>query len=162
MKNIWKWVLGIVILLVVAAGLFGLGFVWRTRMAAPVAAIQRSAPINPQQWRGPMRGVPGRMMGPRMGPPMRGGFDRGAFMPGMLIFGFLGRLIPLGLLLLLLLYVVYQLGKGRSVPMAVAPVPVTPVTVVPAPVTPTHLCPACNATVQDDWKHCPNCGEKQP
>ena len=156
MKNIWKWVLGIVIFLVVAAGLFGLGFVWRTRMMAAPVAIQRSAP-NPQQWHGPMPGAPGgRMMGPRMG-PMRG-FGRGAFMPGMMIFGFLGRLIPLGLLLLLL-YVVYRLGKGRSAPAPVVPVPVTPVPVVPAPAT--HPCPACNADVQDDWKHCPNCGEKQ-
>ena len=164
MKNIWKWILGGVILLVVAAGLFGLGFVWRTRMMATPVAIQSSAP-NPPQWHGPMWGQrDGRMMPPGIG-PMRG-FGRGAFMPGMMLFGLfgiLGRLIPLGLLLLLL-YVAYQMGKGRSAPVPVAPVvaaPVTPESVAPVPATPTHLCPACNAAVQDDWKHCPNCGEKQ-
>ncbi len=166
MKNLWKWILGAVILLVVAAGLFGLGFVWRTRMAATApVAIQRSAP-NPPQWRGPMRGgVPGgRMMAPGMG-PMRGfGYGRRPFMPGMMILGFFGRLmIPLGLLLLLL-FVAYQLGKGRNAPTPVvvtsSPVSTVSEPVVTAPVT-THPCPACNATVQDDWKHCPNCGEKQ-
>ena len=156
MKNIWKWILGGVILLVVAAGLFGLGFVWRTRMMATPVAIQSSAP-NPPQWHGPMWGQRGgRMMPPGIG-PMRG-FGRGAFMPGMMLFGILGRLIPLGLLLLLI-YVVYRLGKGRSAPVPVAPVVAVPETVATTPAT--HPCPACNAAVQDDWKHCPYCGEKQ-
>jgi hypothetical protein len=151
MKNIWKWVLGIILIMVVAAGLLGLGFVWRTRIVR--ADSPGGAPV-PQMQRGPMRGgFRGEHREPMMG--MRGfGYGPGRFGGGM-FFGMFGRLIPLALGLLLL-YGAYRLGKNRSVPVAVAAAPAPPATL-----STTHPCPNCGSTVQNDWKHCPNCGEKQ-
>lgn len=154
MKNIWKWVLGIVLTLVLVAlavGLFGLGFFVRTRTAdlAPrnIPAVQMD---RFPDWRGD------RMDMPR-GPMMMRGFRRGPFLPGMMFFGFVGRIVPLALFGLLL-YGAYRLGKGRSAPL-VAPVAVSETSPAPSPTT--HPCSACGTTVHDDWKHCPNCGEKQ-
>ena len=163
MKKIWMWILGIFLVLVVAAGFFGLGFLHQTRMRA--VAVNNSAPKgtpNPQAPRSPMRGgFPewrgGRGMPPRVGPMMgTRGFGRGPF-PGGMFFGMFGRLIPLALVLLVL-YGAYRFGKSRSVPMAVV---AAPVQAVAPPIPVFHPCPACGNAVQDDWKHCPNCGEKQ-
>lgn len=168
MKNIWKWVVGILLVLVVAAGLFGLGFIHSTMRNARMITIDRpqSSVPNPQTWRGPIPGrrFPGtsgdRMMFPERGPMMAmRGFDRGHgfFMPGLMFFGMFGRLIPLALLLLVV-YGAYRLGKGRSAP-GVVPVAPAPPAAAPAPAS--HPCPACANDVLDGWKHCPNCGEKQ-
>ena len=181
MKNIWKWILGIVVVLVVVAGLVGLAFVVHNRMAASMALrmTQRAAISTPAP--GPTGGTPvapsvpgapnrfnGRMPPPRMGPGMgfrgfgrnsfrgfgRGGFGGfGPFGMGMMFFGMLGRLIPIAIVLLLL-YVAYLLGK-KNVPAAVAAAP------APLSVIPTHPCPKCENPVQDGWKHCPNCGAEQ-
>jgi hypothetical protein len=168
MKNIWKWILGIVVVLVVVAGLVGMAFVVHNRMAAAMA--QRLAP-NSQKWNGPAApdGDPRRIVPPRMGPRMgfrgfghdgfrgfgRGGFGGfGPFAMGGMFFGMLGRLLPIAILVLLL-YGAYQLGK-KNVPVVVAAAP------APPPVTPTtHPCPKCENPVQDAWKHCPNCGAEQ-
>ena len=158
MKNIWKWVLGIILVLVVAAGLFGLGYLSRTRMLANLPQSSSAPnPAPPQMGRAPMRGgFRGGMMSPRQPGSMRGmgGFGHGPFLPGMIFFGIFGRLIPLALALLVL-YGAYRLGKGRSAPVAV---PVTPAASAPPA---SHPCPACALPVQDGWNHCPNCGEKQ-
>ena len=154
MKSIWKWILGIVVVLVVVAGLVGLGFVMYNRMSA--VAVQRAIP-NSQTWNGPMNRVPGgRTFAPGIMPMMGNrGFGRGfgPFAPGLMFFGLLGRLIPIALLILLL-YIAYRLGK-RNLAVSAAAAP------APPPATATHACPKCQTPVQDDWKHCPNCGEAQ-
>lgn len=154
MKNLWKWVLGIVLVLVLAAGLFGLGFFFSVRRA--VGDMPRNVRVLQMQPGGPLYGE--RMGLPRGGPMMMHDFGRGPgpFMPGRMFFGMLGRLLPFAVLLLLL-YGVYQLGKRHSTPVAV---PVAPT--IPAPPAPViHPCSACGSAVQDDWKHCPNCGTAQ-
>ena len=150
MKNSWKWILGIVLVLVVAAGLFGLGFIHHTQM---VANISQSGFPPPQMGHGSMHGgFPGGMMPHGRAPMMEmRGFGRG----GGMLFGLFGRLIPLALLLLVL-YGAYRLGKGRSAPVVTAAAPAPP-----ADVPASHPCLSCGNTVQDDWKHCPNCGAKQ-
>lgn len=157
MKNIWKWILGIVLVLVVIAALVAVPFFMRNYMAAnfirpnaqntvPSAPANPANPANPGFNNGPrMRGfgqqgrVPNGFNGFN-GPMMRGGrnFQRG-FMPfgfGFMFFGGLLRLaVPL-LLLGLLLFGVYQLGKNagiRSVQVAAVPV-ATPVVPAEPPV----------------------------
>ena len=124
MKNIWKWVLGIVIVLAVLAGLFALGFVWRQNRMAAAATVQKVVP-NSRMWNGPTApdGAPRRLVPPRFGPMMgMRRFGRG-FGPGPMFFGFFGRLVPI-VLLLLLLYAAYRFGKGKApvaAPAALAP-----------------------------------------
>jgi len=160
MKNLWKWILGILIVLVVGAGLFGLGFVLHNRMGADfvhrtVIRTPQSSPDGSGVDKIPDRFKPGPFrVGPRISIQRfgHGGFFS-PFMPGLMMFGFLGRLIPLAILLLLL-YIAYQLGTRKAVPAAAAPsepLPAAPIT------TP---CPKCESPVQADWKHCPNCGEE--
>lgn len=160
MKNGWKWILAVAAILLVAAGLFGMGFLFvhRTQM---MATIPQSGVPYPQMGHGSMHGgFPGGMVYPRNGSmPMMGGmrgFGRGGgHFSGGMFFGMFGRLIPLALLLLLL-YGAYWLGKRHNAPVAV---PVTPA--VPAAVPTDHPCPSCGNPVQEGWNHCPNCGEKQ-
>ena len=159
MKNIWKWILGIFIILIVAVGLFGLGFVFVQHRQMMTNVAQSGVP-HPQMERGSMRGgFPGGRMLPRNGPMMgMRGMDRGGrFFPGSMLFGMFGRLIPLALLGLLL-YGAYRLGKKQNAPVVV---PVTPAAPPAVTLAASHPCPSCGSTVQDDWKHCPNCGEKQ-
>lgn len=178
MKNIWKWILGIVVLVVVVAGLVGLVFVMHNRMAAAMA--QRAAIRTPVPNSGPTNGATpgapgapnrfnGRMPPPRMGSRMgfrgpsrdgfrgfgRGGFGGfGPFGMGMMFFGMIGRLVPIAIVILLL-YCAYLLGKRNVPAAAAAAVP------APPPVISTHPCPKCENSVQDGWKHCPNCGAEQ-
>jgi hypothetical protein len=150
MKKIWKWILGIVLVLVVVGALVAAPFVMRNYMMANYsyrAAPQFAPQTNPQapgwnngprqrgndQWQGPQGQAPGRFEGRQM-PMMKNGrnFQRG-FMPfggftpfgfGLMFLGGLLRLIPLALFGLLL-YGVYQLGKRagiRSAQVAAAPV----------------------------------------
>ena len=160
MKKAWKWILGIIIVLVVVAALIAVPFVMRNYMATNFSfrATQQTAPgatpqapgANPQApngFRGPMmRGnnngqqgqFPGGFDG-RRGPMMgsgRGFSYFGGFAPfgfGFMFLGGLLRLIPL-LLLGLLLYGVYQLGKRAGVRSTYVPTPVSP---QPAPPTAT-------------------------
>ena len=166
MKNLWKWILGILIVLVVAAGLFGLGFVLRNRMATNFAyrvAIRTPGPTPTpggpaiDKFQDRFRPEPFRA-GPRINMQRFGhsGFFN-PFMPGFMLFGFLGRLIPLAILLLLL-YIAYQLGRRKAVPAA----PAAAASPAPPPDVPTTPCPKCESPVQAGWKHCPNCGEELP
>jgi hypothetical protein len=137
MKNIWKWILGIVLILAVVAALVAVPFFMRNYMATNFRqpTLQNTTPANPGFNNGPqMRGpnqqgqLPGRFNGFN-GPMMRGGrnFQRG-FMPfgfGFMLFGGILRLVIPLLLLGLLLFGAYQLGKNagiRSVQVAAAPV----------------------------------------
>lgn len=143
MKNIWKWILGILLILVVVGGLFAAGyFMWRTHNAAVASA----APFS-RSWNGPM--MPGRngnrgQVGPGYGfGPMMGGrgFNRGwgGFLPfgfgGFFLLGGLFRLLlPLGFIALVA-YLFYQIGKQAGAARAVPPaVPPAPVDAEPAPV----------------------------
>ncbi len=164
MKNIWKWILGIVLVLVVIAGLVGAAFVVRNIMVANLAnrqvrATQGTAPnppggISPRN--GPMqRGFPG-WRGPGRQPMLGGrGFGFGPFHgalpfgPGLFLLGGLMRLVPLALLALLVAGA-YLLGKRARVPAAAVAAPAT-----------THACQKCGEAVQDGSKYCPNCGKKQ-
>jgi len=164
MKKIWKWILGILIVLIVIAGLVGLVFVARNHMIT--ANVRPGYGFQPQQrgnlppqsrnpqargWNGPMmRGGDGWVR-PMMGE--RGfGFSPFGLMPfGFMFGGFMG-LIPLALLALVL-YAAYLIGKNSMKPAAVA--------TAPTPNIAAHACVSCGAPVQDGSKFCPNCGEKQ-
>jgi hypothetical protein len=137
MKNYWKWILGIVIILVV---LVGLGIGARLLMANFLPGV--SADVD---------GFRSPMMGGR-------GFDHfGGRMPflGMMHFGgsfmMLGWLFPL-LLLGLLAYGAYRLGMRKSLSNQAPLAPVAPASV--------RTCTKCGQQVQDGWNNCPNCGKK--
>ena len=106
MKNIWKWILGVLLVLVVVAAVGVAAFAWRNHMG--VAFRNGGAPFARGFDNGPMmRGNDGWNNGPM--PMMRG---RGGF-------GFLGPLVFLGGLVKLaffgaLLYGAYWLGKRNA------------------------------------------------
>lgn len=158
MKKVWKWILGIILVLVVVAALVAVPFVMRNYMAANVGT---GALPQARGWNGGpmMRGnygpqgqqgqTPGRYNGP--GGPMMGGghyFERGyshfgGFTPfsfGLMFLGGLLRLIPLALFGLLL-YGVYQLGKRAGVRSTTVPAPV-PVQAEPPAVAASDETPA--------------------
>lgn len=165
MKNIWKWIIGIVLVVVVVAGLAGAIFVVHNRMAARFAIQQeRIAQGTPGPEKGPITGQgfpgwhqPGREPMGGFGPFHHGygygdsQFHRGRlpFGPGFMILGGLMRLVPLALLALLVVGA-YLLGRRANV-----------VSVATAASVPTHACPKCGEPVQDGSKYCPNCGKKQ-
>ena len=142
MKKVWKWILGIlIVVLVVLAVLFALAFMFHNGFGRSVSF--REIPQS-RVWNGPMMGGGDGWHRPGMG--VRG------FMPFGMFFAFLGRLIPLALLGLLV-YGAYRLGMKRAnVAMAVP--------AAPAPAL-THTCAKCSQSVQEDWKNCPYCGKKQ-
>jgi hypothetical protein len=143
MKKVWKWILGIIIVLVVLAVLFALAFMFHNGFGRSISF--REFPQS-RVWNGPMMGGGDGWHRPGMG--VRG------FMPFGMVFAFLGGLIPLALLGLLV-YGAYRLGKKRAnIAMAIP--------AAPAPVAaPTHNCAKCGQPVQEDWKNCPYCGKKQ-
>jgi hypothetical protein len=140
MKKAWKWILGILLVLVVVAALVAVPFVMRNYMTANFSSLatQQTAPGANQQAPGTNPQAPGWNRGPtmnrnfdgqRQGPggfggqrnPMMGGgrgFSHfGGFTPfgyGFMFLGGLLRLIPLALFGLLL-YGVYQLGKRAGI-----------------------------------------------
>ena len=152
MKKVWKWILGIVIVLVVVGVLVAAAFAFRGAMN-----YNFRAGVMPHEraWNGhSFEGYPGGRypMGPGMGMP--GGRGYSHFGGGFLFLGLIFRaIIPLGLLALLV-YGAYWLGKRKNAPSIV------PTTPIPAPVS-THACDKCGNTVQDDWRNCPYCGKKQ-
>jgi hypothetical protein len=160
MKNIWKWILGIILVLVVVAALVAVPLVMHNTMATNFGFQARQiAPGANQQapdWnggpmmrgydnqQGPQGQAPGRFNGQRN--PMMGNgrnFERGfshfgGFAPfgfGFMFLGGLLRLIPLALFGLLL-YGVYQLGKRAGMRSVQAVTPVASQTEPPA-ATPT-------------------------
>jgi hypothetical protein len=149
MKKVWKWILGIVIVLVVVAVLVGAAFTLRSSFGVERYTLRGDPQLqtrNDQNF-GPMMGHGWNLRGPMMGR----GITR--FGGGMMFFGglmMLGPLVVLGLLI----YGAYWLGKRKVTPVAV----VTPAPVAPA--TPLRTCPKCGYSVNDGWNHCSNCGKK--
>lgn len=149
MKKIWKWILGIAIVLVVLAGLAGLVFVMRNNIITanfhPGYGFQPRPGWNEQSrgWREPAMHGGDPMLGER--------FSRFGRLPFGFLFGGLMQLIPLALLALVF-YGVYRIGKNSAKPAAMA---------AASPAAATHACANCGTAVQDGSKFCPNCGEKQ-
>ena len=167
MKKVWKWILGIVIVLVVAGLVVGAVFAWQhgafTMRLAPFAYRQnqqqtapgetapqnnQSNPTTPTTPQPNGRGfMPGRGNGFGYGPMMMGsrGFNRfGMMMPfgpfgmGLMFFGaFLRLIIPLGILALVA-WLFYSLGKRAGKSSG------TGQTANPAPATTTTNTPPQN------------------
>jgi hypothetical protein len=163
MKKIWKWILGILIVLVVLSAIGAIVFFavtpwrgagWRTE----AKTVQPWGNERDMPWRGmPQQGMPWQNM-PRnyghMMPYNRGGMygpGFGGFFPFGMIFG---SLISLGFLVLVVLGIVFlvrSLRRPRQLVEAPASIS-TPIQVT------THPCTNCERPVQDDWSHCPYCG----
>jgi hypothetical protein len=134
MKKVWKWILGILIVLVVITALVAVPLVMHTRLAASAGAPPQNrwngGPMmrgNPG-WQAPDQGFNGQR-GPMMGEGhgFNRGFSRG-FSPfgfGSMFIGGLLRLIPLALFGLLL-FGVYQLGKRSGMRSTVVQTVVQP------------------------------------
>ena len=138
MKKAWKWILGILVVLVVVAALVAVPLVMHNYMAvrfstASSAQANGAAPqANGNGWNaGPMmRGYEGGGRESWQHPQfdgrrsfMRGGDRHSRFGFGLMFIGGLLRLIPLALFDLLL-YGVYQLGKRAGVRSSLAPAPI--------------------------------------
>jgi hypothetical protein len=111
MSKTWKWILGILLVLVIVAGMFAIGYTWRSRMAyAGEVGIQRT-------WEMPMY-RPWSMQGPgEWNHPMmarRGIRSFGGFHP---LAGLLQVVVFFGLL-----YGAYWLGR-RNARITVDPQP---------------------------------------
>jgi hypothetical protein len=145
MKKIWKWVLGILLVLIVVTALVAVPLVLHNRFSAnfPANARMQNPRVDNGQPSGPMMGNQPRKGfdsfggdNGRMSPRMGGGFSRfGGFTPFGMGFFFLGgllRLIPLALLGLLG-YGIYQLGKRAGVRSVQTSAPVSTVAPPPEP-----------------------------
>lgn len=159
MKNFWKWILGIVVILVV---LFGLGVGSRLLMRSflPEATTGVADFTRPMMLR-----VEGTGEISELGRPFVVGSGEVQSFASPMLFGssgyggcpmsyhgrsfmHLGWLVPLALLGLLV-YGAYRWGFRK----AQAPVAST----VPAAL---RTCPKCGNQVQDGWSNCANCGRK--
>jgi len=166
MKKVWKWVIGIVVVLVILAVLAGGAFLLRSHMMNVLGVARTSrpgtqlpgypllpAPNNGTNGNG-VRRFPGIMpYGNYMGGRGMLGFGR-----SLPFGGFFGCLISLGVLALIVLAILWLVRNLRR-PVVVAAAPVAAgYPVVPA--VATHPCQKCAEPVQENWKFCPNCGEK--
>jgi zinc-ribbon domain len=136
-----QWVIGIGVVLVVAAVIF-------SRVAPlflPRAAVARA----------PLITGPGRLFGP--GIPFLPGFlfGRGRFGPRMPFFSLFG-LAACAWPLLLVGLIVFGISLLTRRPAPLASLPAGPVP--PAPVS-QAVCSQCGQPLQPGWRHCPNCGK---
>jgi hypothetical protein len=176
MKTVWKWVIGIVVVLVVLAVVVSGAFLLRSQMmnAAGVPRVFRPGTQLPRNQLTPapnngtngnngngVRRFPGMMPfgnGNWVGRGMTmGGFGRMGFGRMMPLVGLFGGLISLGFLVLMVLAIIWLVRNLRS-PVALAAAPVADVNPA-APAVATHPCQKCSEPVQEDWKFCPHCGE---
>jgi hypothetical protein len=177
MKKVWKWVIGIVIVLVVVGVVVGGALMLRNHYANVV-----SYRISPQPgWQIPgndddQNGVsryPGMMPYGRNDGGWHGMGMRGPGMMrfgGMSLFGGLVRgVFSLGFLALVVLGIVWLVNRLRRPAMpanavaSVAPVsgPASDAPAVEvAPAAAVRTCPKCGHAIEVDWKHCPNCGKR--
>ncbi|MGB8213070.1 MAG: zinc ribbon domain-containing protein [Anaerolineales bacterium] len=168
MKTVWKWIIGIVIVLVVIAALVGGAFLMHARLTSMVRVSSMARPAMPFNGSGrlpsgnngtPQPGGSGRFPGGMPYGSMWAG--RGMYMrgPGRMMgfgrmnpmIGLFGGLIWLGLLVLIVLAIIWMVRALRR-PAAVVG--------VAAPMAATHPCPKCDEPVQENWKYCPYCGKK--
>ena len=174
MKKVWKWVIGIVVVLVVVAALVGGAFLLRNRFANVVAFnVTRPGLQVPGNGRVPGNGDGQRLPGPFPGMRPFGNDGYGMHMRGFGMMGF-GRMMPLagiigclfslGFLALVVLGVIWlvrTLNRPKMVTAIAGPAaPVEPSAAV-APAVAFHSCPKCGEPVEEGWKHCPNCGKRQ-
>jgi hypothetical protein len=155
MKKVWKWIIGIVLVIVVLAVLVGVSFIVRSDFHAGRVDVE-AGPGYYQR-------------GPEMMP--YGGFSH-MRRPGMMSYGrmpmggFFSGLFSLGFLVLLVLGIIWFVQRlNKPSPAVVAPfttmqgsVPVN----TPAPVQAevVNPCKKCGKPIQDEWKVCPYCGKK--
>ena len=133
MKNIWKWIIGIVLGLVILALLVGAGFAFRT---GSLGCGARARNGFDQDGRG-------------FGMMPYGGMHRGF---GMMPFGgFFGGLISLGVLALIVLGILWLVRSLRKPAVPAAPV---------VPAVPALACRNCGNPVESGWRNCPHCGKK--
>jgi hypothetical protein len=169
MKKVWKWVIGIAVALVVLAALVGGAFLLRSHFAN-VASLRVARPglqIPGNGW-DDRRGDGNN---PGMMPFGNYGWGRGMHLRGFGMMGFggmglfgglIGGLFSLGILALVVLGVIWLVGRLRKPKVVAATVePVASAAPVAAVMADTHPCPRCGEPVHEDWKHCPNCGKKQ-
>lgn len=142
MRKIWKWVLGIVLVLMLVGALFAIGFAWRTHTFSMASYRDMShgregngpmmQPENEDWEQSPMTYAPGACAG--VGGRYGGERSR---MGGRGFQHFGGGFSPLGGLVKLavfigLLYGAFWLGK-RNARIVLDPKPAAPVAEVPAP-----------------------------
>jgi hypothetical protein len=134
MRNVWKWILGVILVLLVAGAIGAGAFLWRSRMGE---VSYRSMPFHHSWQNGPM--MHGDQFDPRQAGPMMRGFRPFRPFGGFFALGGLLRLIILGALL----YGAYWLGRRNArvvmeprQPRTPQPPPAPPVE--PAPPAPTE------------------------
>jgi hypothetical protein len=150
MKKVWKWVIGIVLGLVILAVLVGVGFlIWgNMHVYRGVAQLDRGF----------------SQRGPEMMP--YGGFGYHMRGPGMVGYGlipfggFFSGLFFLGFLVLVVLGIIWLVGRART-PKPVATTAAGPsATPEPMPAATLNPCKKCGRPLQTDWSVCPYCGKK--
>jgi hypothetical protein len=175
MRKVWKWIIGIVVVLVIAAALVGGAFLMRNHFANVFYAARPNQPGQQvpgngklpfgnkgEGQRGGPWGYPGMMP---FGGDGWGGYGRhmrgfGMMGFGMMPFaGIIGGLFSLGLLTLLVLGIIWLVRSMRK--PAAAAVPAATVSGVGTVAAAVHACSRCGEPVEEGWKHCPNCGKRQ-
>jgi hypothetical protein len=136
MKSVWKWVLGIVIVLILCAAVGGGLFAFSHRFAVGAVPAIRANQAKDYAWSMPMhRDFVGpaapyhqREFGPGMVPHMGvwGGRGMMPFGGGFMIFGGLIRLFVLVAILGLVGFAAYRLGKQAGVRNAPSPAAAPP------------------------------------
>lgn len=148
MKNFWKWFFGILIGLIVLAVIGGVFFL----------AANRWSDVH---WMMGERSF--RMWGDqdefrRLPMPMHPGgwFNTRGFIGFSLLRMLFGGLFWVGLIILSVIGIVFLLQGRKSTQPLPAPAAQTPIPET-SPAQPRN-CANCAHTVQDDWSHCPYCG----
>ena len=159
MKAIWKWILGILLVLVVIGLFVGMAFLMHGGFSRgfETGGGQEFGQFE----RGPMMGQ-GQIYGFGAGPGrMMGGY--GFISPFMLVCRFFLRLIPLALLALLV-YGAYRFGTHKTNTQVSSASATTNLAAPAATVEETSAaktCRKCGSELQEGWRNCPICGTKQ-